>query len=464
MSDLITLAMNAKQGGDITLAKQLLSQALIQEPNNEAAWMLMSDVVGDIRLRRNCLERVLSINPGNEEASIALTRLNTSPLSPVTRGERDKPFDATKFNKIPPFTPPFTWNGDEEQYLALGELTYPELPAEQPDQTIETEPTFDWANESEEPDKTIQKIFDAVSNPEQASQPLPDTDLSSLKETNPEGQDEPTFISEEVKEAMWLNVLVGEDEQPPQELQPEPVLTEDYSVSADPQLGLDAFAAPDQPIESLSSDYLLWDNPKAKTDRLVILSNKSIIHANPKETDIPHILGLFAENKMLRDLLGEDAGVIKLESIQRLVANPKDAKLTIDYLNKDEYKATHQLEFSESKVRDEAVTALSLRLGTRFTEITQQISMADKIVPPVVVLSFIAFLIWGILAGLPMLSGLPDSQLGILQSIISALESFVSFVGQSRLLLVLGIGGVLAVIWLVLNLRKPSTLVYLQRH
>jgi hypothetical protein len=407
---------------------------------------------------------VLSINPNNEEASIAMSRLNTTPLSPVTRGERDKPFDATKFNKIPPFTPPFTWNSDEEQYLALGELTYPEIPAEQPDQALETEPTFDWANESEEPDKTIQKIFDAISNPEQASQPLPDTDLSLLKKTNPEGQDEPTYVSEEVKEAMWLNVLVGEDEQPPQEPQPEGVSPEDYSVSADPQLGLEAFAAPDQPIESLSSDHLLWDNPKVKTDRLVILSNKSIVHASPKETDIPHILGLFAENKMLRDLLGEDAGVIKLESIQRLSANPKHAKLVIDYLNKDEKKATHQLIFSETKVRDEALTALSLRLGTRFTEVTQQTSMADKIVPPVMVLIFIAFLLWGILAGLPMLSGLPDSQLGLLQSIISALESFVSFVGQSRLVLLLGIGGVLAVVWLVLNLRKPSTVVYLQRH
>ena len=464
MSDLISLAINAKQGGDITLAKQLLSQALIQEPNNETAWMLMSEVVGDVRLRRNCLERVLSINPNNEEASIALTRLNTTPLSPVTRGERDKPFDATKFKKIPPFTPPFTWNGDQEQFLALGELTYPEIPAEQPDQTLETEPTFDWANESEEPDKTIQKIFDAISNPEQASQPLPDTDLSVLNETTPEGQVEPTFISEEVKEAMWLNVLVGEDEVPPQEAQPAAVSDEDFGVNAEQQLGLDAFTTPDQPIESLSADHLLWDNPKIKTDRLVILSNKSIIHASPKESDIPHILGLFAENKMLRDLLGEDAGVIKLESIQRLTANPKDAKLVIDYLNKDGKEATHLLVFSEPRVRDEALTALSLRLGTRFTEVTEQTSMADKIIPPVVVLSFIAFLIWGILTGLPMLSGLPDSQLGVLQSIISALESFVSFVGQSRLLLVLGIAGVLAVIWLVLDLRKPSTVVYLQRH
>ena len=51
---------------------------------------------------------------------------------------------------------------------------------------------------------------------------------------------------------------------------------------------------------------------------MVILTSTSLIYANPKESDIPHIMGLFAEKKMLRDLLGENAGVIKLESIQRL--------------------------------------------------------------------------------------------------------------------------------------------------
>src|SRR4030042_2349733 len=162
MSDLLQDAMSAEQRGDITLAKQLLSQALIQDPNNETAGMLMAEAVEDVRLRRNCLERVLAINPDNIFASTTLTKLDTSPLSPVTRGERDKPLTPPKIDKTPPFTPSFTWGSDQEQYLALGDLTYPDLPEEQPVQPSETMPTFDWANESVDPDKTMEKLLNAI--------------------------------------------------------------------------------------------------------------------------------------------------------------------------------------------------------------------------------------------------------------------------------------------------------------
>jgi hypothetical protein len=325
------------------------------------------------------------------------------------------------------------------------------------------EPTFDWANESEEPDKTIERIFEAISNPELASQPLPDTELSMLNTTNGEGQPESGYVSEEVKEAMWLNELVGEDEAPISEAVTEAATTEDFAVDSEPQLGLDAFAAPEQPIELLSADHLLWDNPKAKVDRLVILSNKSIVFASPKETDVPHILGLFEEKKMLRDLLGEEARAIKLESIQKLTVNPKDAKLLITYTTSKEKPISHQLVFSDPKVRDEVLTAMMLRLGANFAEFTHNVSLADKIVPPVIVLSFVVFLIWGILSGLPLLSALPDSQLGLLQRVIDALNSFVTLVGRIWLLLILVIGGVSAVAWLWMNLRMPSTLVTIQR-
>jgi hypothetical protein len=105
MSDLLQEALSAEQRGDIALAKQLLSQALIQDPNNETAWMLMADAVDDVRLRRNCLERVLAINPHNFDASTALTKLNTSPLEPVTRGERDKPIIPPRFDKCTVYRP-----------------------------------------------------------------------------------------------------------------------------------------------------------------------------------------------------------------------------------------------------------------------------------------------------------------------------------------------------------------------
>lgn len=462
MSDLLQEAVNAKQNGDNALAKQLLSQALIQEPNNEKAWMLMSDVMDDVRLQRNCLERVLAINPNNVDASTAVTKLSTSPLSPVTRGERNKPLNPPTLEKIPPFTPPFTWGANQEQYLALGDLTYPDVPGAQPAQPADMTPTFDWANESAEPDKTIDKIFTAISNPDLASQPIPDTDLSWLDKTTPDGLAGKTQDAEGNKEDRWLDELVGIDVEPLPEKRD--FSMDDFTVSSEKELGGNASTSPEQPEETITSDHLLWDNPKAKMDRIVILSSKSLVYANPKESDIPHILGLFAEKKMIRDLLGEDAGVITLESIRRLSANPKKADLTIEYLNKEEKLSTHKLIFSSPQVRDEVMAAIQFRPGADFLQSTQTFRLQDKIVPPVAVLLLLAFLGWAFFAGLPMLSRLTDSQLGSFHGIVSSLQGFVSSAGQITLFLIIFLGGVLTLVWLVSNLRKPSTMICVERH
>jgi hypothetical protein len=461
MSELLQEALSAMQRGDITLAKQLLSQALIQDPNNETAWMLMSNVVDDVRLKRNCLERVLAINPNNIDASTALTRLNTSPLSPVTRGERDKPIYPSNFDKIPPFTPPYTWGSDPEQYLASGDLTNPELPEEQLVQPTETTPTFDWANDSDEPGKTIDQLFTAVSSPELASQRLPNTDLRWLDQNQSAGLTNPVQDVDGKSDAMWLDELVGTEVEPLPE-QP-PGTMEGFPVSVEPEFGSNGLITPEQLEEPITSDYQLWDNPKAKKDRIIILSNTSLIYANPKESDMPHILGLFEDNKMIRDLLGENAGVIKLESIRRLMVKPEKADLSIDYLNKSRKKTTHKLTFSSQQVRDEVLSAIQLKPGAEYHETIQIFRLQDKIVPPLAILLLLVFLIWLLNAGLPMLSGLTGSELGVLESIVSFLMGIVLSIGRTNLFLIILVCGLLTVVWLVSNLIKPSKLIILER-
>jgi len=460
MSDLLIQAMSAKQSGDITHAKQLLSQAIIQDPHNEGAWMLMSEVVEDIKLRRNCLERVLAINPDNAAANIALTRLNTSPLGPVTRGERNKPLDSPKIEKTPPFTPPFTWSGDQEQYLALGDLTFPDLTDENKDQLPETPPTFDWATDSDEPDKTINKLFDAVSNPELASQPPQATDLGWLDNLREE-QTESKTSDDQGNENKRLDEQVASEAEEPQEQQP--VNMEDFSVSAEPEWGLDAFASTEQPTNAPTEPAsLLWDNPKAEKDRLVILSHKSFIFANPLPSDIPHLIGLFKENKMVRDLLGVNAGVIKLESIQRVTINPKHANLRIEYQQNDKL-SSHQLTFSSPKVLNEVLTALQFRLGSDFKQTTHSISLGDKILSPLLVMILVIALVWGLIAGVPLLNTLPIFQSGTLQIILTGLQQWVTTIGVFYLILLGGLIGLVSLLWLVNNLRKPSNLVILER-
>jgi len=460
MSDLLIQAMTAKQSGDITLAKQLLSQAIIQDPHNEGAWMLMSEVVEDVKMRRNCLEKVLAINPDNAAANLALTRLNTSPLGPVVRGERSKPLDQPKIEKTPPFTPPFTWNGEPEQYLALGDLTFPDLTGENADQLPEISPTFDWATDSDEPEKTIEKLFEAVSKPELASEPPPEKEPNWLDNLRDEQAGSITGDELETKDA-WREELVASEVEQPQEQEPEN--PDDFSVNAEPQLGMEAFASTDRTTGASTEPVsLLWDNPKASVDRMVIMSHKSIIYANPIASDVPHIMGLFNEKKMVRDLLGEDAGVIKMESIQRVTINPKRANLRIDYQHNDK-ETSHELNFSSPQVRDEALTALRFRLGSAYKQINRTYSLGDKIFSPLLVLILVAILVWGLIGGVPLLNTIPSFQSGTIQTILSGLQQWVTSIGAFYLILLAGLIGLVCVLWLVNNLKKPSNLVIFER-
>jgi hypothetical protein len=461
MSDILQEALSAIQRGDMPLAKQLLSQAVIQDPSNDNAWMMMSKVAEDVKSKRNYLERALAINPNNVEASTALTRLDTAPLSPVTRGERDKPIYQSNFDKIPPFTPPNTWGNDQEQFLAPTDPATPELPVEQSIQSTETTPTFDWANDSEEPDRTIDQLFIAVSSPELASQPRPNSDLTWLDQNQSAMLTNTLQDMDGKSDAMWLDELVGTDVEPLPEVS---IGTLDgFPINDEPAPVSEDVTPAEQPGEPIGSDYQLWDNPATKKNRMIILSDTSLIYANPKESDVPHILGLFAEKKMIRDLLGEKAGLIKLESIRRLMANPKKSDLSIVYVDSNKKKLTHKLTFLSQQVRDEVLGVMKSKPGADYRQTIQVFRIQDKIVPPLAALLLVVFLVWGLNAGLPMLSALTSSQLGILAPIVSLMMGIVLSIGRTTLFLIYVLCGLLSVVWLVSNLRKPSTLTILDR-
>jgi thioredoxin-like negative regulator of GroEL len=58
--------------GNITQGRHLLVEILQGDPKNEEAWMLMSKCVIDPELKQYCYERVLTINPANQEAISAI--------------------------------------------------------------------------------------------------------------------------------------------------------------------------------------------------------------------------------------------------------------------------------------------------------------------------------------------------------------------------------------------------------
>lgn len=74
------------QRGNRELAKKYLTEYLASYPNEEAAWMLMARIVEDQQGRIECYQRVIKINPANNEAKIGLARVQASINPTLPRG------------------------------------------------------------------------------------------------------------------------------------------------------------------------------------------------------------------------------------------------------------------------------------------------------------------------------------------------------------------------------------------
>jgi len=68
-------AIQAIQYGDQTTGRRLLAQALQADPRNIQAWLWMSQVVDTDEQRRECLQRVLAIQPQNQAARARLAQI-----------------------------------------------------------------------------------------------------------------------------------------------------------------------------------------------------------------------------------------------------------------------------------------------------------------------------------------------------------------------------------------------------
>lgn len=90
MSESTKQAESAIKAGDTKHAFELLRQVLAEDPNSERAWWIMSGLVQRSE-RVNCLEQVLRINPENQFARDALTRLKNAPPKEEIKPAREIP-------------------------------------------------------------------------------------------------------------------------------------------------------------------------------------------------------------------------------------------------------------------------------------------------------------------------------------------------------------------------------------
>ena len=80
MSEKLQQAIDAVQAGDKSKAQGLLSSIIHSNPRNEMAWYWMARAVDDPERKKECLGRVLAINPNNQQAAGELLQLQQPPI------------------------------------------------------------------------------------------------------------------------------------------------------------------------------------------------------------------------------------------------------------------------------------------------------------------------------------------------------------------------------------------------
>jgi hypothetical protein len=92
---LLSKARESAAGGDKQAARAILDGLVMDNPDNELAWLLLAELVYDSNEIADCLRQVLRINPNNP---VALEKY-TSPDKPETK------LDLDHIDKTPLFRP-----------------------------------------------------------------------------------------------------------------------------------------------------------------------------------------------------------------------------------------------------------------------------------------------------------------------------------------------------------------------
>ncbi|MBN2304095.1 MAG: PD40 domain-containing protein [Anaerolineae bacterium] len=88
---LLRTGIEAAQSGNKAIARGILQQVTDQDPTNELAWIWRASVADTLQERRDCLQKVLTINPNNKRAQQALDKLQRTTPPPIRRSPPASP-------------------------------------------------------------------------------------------------------------------------------------------------------------------------------------------------------------------------------------------------------------------------------------------------------------------------------------------------------------------------------------
>ena len=89
---LLNQGIEAARNNNKIIASSYFRRVIEKDPDNESAWMWMAQIADRLDERRECLLNVLDINPLNEQAREALSRIEAA--MPDRFEEEEDDFDS----------------------------------------------------------------------------------------------------------------------------------------------------------------------------------------------------------------------------------------------------------------------------------------------------------------------------------------------------------------------------------
>lgn len=95
--ELIQQSISQARAGNKAQAKKILAQVVKQEPKNTRAWYLLSYVVDDKEQAIYCVNKVLEVDPSNEQATARLQELRGADVeSPISQNSKQQKLPVSK--------------------------------------------------------------------------------------------------------------------------------------------------------------------------------------------------------------------------------------------------------------------------------------------------------------------------------------------------------------------------------
>ena len=94
--DLTTQGIMAYEAGEYKEANRLLAHAVKEDKYNEDAWFYLGMVQTKLEKKKQCMQRVLKINPNNEKAKQEIANITEEMVNPVQNATAGKPQKRSK--------------------------------------------------------------------------------------------------------------------------------------------------------------------------------------------------------------------------------------------------------------------------------------------------------------------------------------------------------------------------------